>query len=552
MARQCTQPKRPRNAAWFKDKAMLAEALEAGQILDEEQLAFLADPEVPNGQAVQTTIRNNVAFQTENFDTYDSDCDDVSNAKAVLMANISNYGSDVISKVPYSASYHYDMDNQSVHAMQDFEQTSIAAVQDTNLQAQQDSMILFVIEQMSEQMINHVNNWENANKEKNNKPVTAELERYKKKVKTFEQRLNVDLSCRENMIDSQMDDMIKEKLALKEQLDSLEQNLSKQIKKKNLYCKHSLVISSEHVVMLVIDDDETLILEEVKLSAEQAFWFHMSNPTTESSDTSPVKVDVPRELPNVSLVNENLKKLKFHLAKFDKVVKIRTTSDALTEDMLLTVMNSMSLNGESVNVEMQRSESCDKYFNLDDELFKTQNAHNDLLKKYFENNNLKAQLQDKDTTICKLKENIKSMRENNKEENVNRDRRKLETINEQLEIFDPIKKTRKEHCDSLIDKLNLKSVENEDLKAQIQDKGIVEQAKVKQPLDNALDFAYLAGSLAEGSVPGKDPEGSGRLTCHDVSGGSLAVTRSRGSVLELLSHAPPAEKTEMPLVGLGL
>nr|GEV89966.1 hypothetical protein [Tanacetum cinerariifolium] len=34
----------------------------------------------------------------------------------------------------------------------------------------------------------------------------------------------------------------------------------------------------------------------------------------------------------------------------------------------------------------------------------------------------------------------------------------------------------------------------------------------------------LAGSLAEGSVPGKDPKGSRRLTCHDVSGGSLAVT----------------------------
>ncbi|GJY43999.1 hypothetical protein Tco_0432212 [Tanacetum coccineum] len=45
MARQCTQPKRPRNAAWFKEKAMLAEAQEAGQILDEE-LAFLADPDV--------------------------------------------------------------------------------------------------------------------------------------------------------------------------------------------------------------------------------------------------------------------------------------------------------------------------------------------------------------------------------------------------------------------------------------------------------------------------------------------------------------------------
>ncbi|GJX99214.1 retrovirus-related pol polyprotein from transposon TNT 1-94 [Tanacetum coccineum] len=30
MARQCTQPKRPRNATWYKEKAMLAEAQEAG------------------------------------------------------------------------------------------------------------------------------------------------------------------------------------------------------------------------------------------------------------------------------------------------------------------------------------------------------------------------------------------------------------------------------------------------------------------------------------------------------------------------------------------
>ncbi|GKG44702.1 hypothetical protein Tco_0486140 [Tanacetum coccineum] len=73
----------------YKDKAMLAEAQEAGQILDEEQLAFLVDPGVLNGHAVQITIPNNVAFQTEDLDTYDFDCDDISNAKVVLMANIS-------------------------------------------------------------------------------------------------------------------------------------------------------------------------------------------------------------------------------------------------------------------------------------------------------------------------------------------------------------------------------------------------------------------------------------------------------------------------------
>ncbi|GJU78777.1 putative reverse transcriptase domain-containing protein [Tanacetum coccineum] len=74
------QPKRPRNVAWYREKEMLAEAQEAGQILDEEQLAFLADPRVPDGQVVQTIILNNAAFQTEDLDTYDSDCDDISNA----------------------------------------------------------------------------------------------------------------------------------------------------------------------------------------------------------------------------------------------------------------------------------------------------------------------------------------------------------------------------------------------------------------------------------------------------------------------------------------
>nr|GEV11920.1 hypothetical protein [Tanacetum cinerariifolium] len=97
MARQCTQPKRPRNAAWYKEKAMLTEAHKAGQILDEEQLAFLADPGIPAGQA-QIIIPHNASFQTEDLDTYDSNCDELSNAQAVLMANISNYGSDVISE----------------------------------------------------------------------------------------------------------------------------------------------------------------------------------------------------------------------------------------------------------------------------------------------------------------------------------------------------------------------------------------------------------------------------------------------------------------------
>ncbi|GKF53424.1 hypothetical protein Tco_0160334 [Tanacetum coccineum] len=85
MARQCTQPKRPRNVAWFKEKLMLTKAQEAGQILDEEQLAFLADPGISEAL------------------------------------------------VPYSDSYLNDMINQDVQEMQYFEQTHIDDFQDNEI-----------------------------------------------------------------------------------------------------------------------------------------------------------------------------------------------------------------------------------------------------------------------------------------------------------------------------------------------------------------------------------------------------------------------------------
>nr|GEW55748.1 hypothetical protein [Tanacetum cinerariifolium] len=75
---------------------------------NQDPLAFVANQQMTpphfntyesrvfDGQPAQTIIPNNAAFQTEDLDMYDSDCDDISNAQAVLMANISNYGSGVI------------------------------------------------------------------------------------------------------------------------------------------------------------------------------------------------------------------------------------------------------------------------------------------------------------------------------------------------------------------------------------------------------------------------------------------------------------------------
>nr|GEY19157.1 hypothetical protein [Tanacetum cinerariifolium] len=202
----------------------------------------------------------------------------------------------------------------------------------------------------------------------------------------------------------------------------------------------------------------------------------------------------------------------------------------MSQYVLLNVMNSLSLIGDTVNKDGNRKESC----NLKAELLKSQNAFNVFLKshsqlekhcislecsiqlnqeifqkrescdnqnaleisEFLKNNDLKAQLQDKDNTICKLKDIIKSLREKSKEDKVNYDYGKIKTKNVELEnsvsklssknerlyneinhvkqvFFYSIKKTRvrtKEHIDSLIDKLNLESAKNENLKAQVQDK----------------------------------------------------------------------------------
>ncbi|GKD23992.1 retrovirus-related pol polyprotein from transposon TNT 1-94 [Tanacetum coccineum] len=129
----------------------------------------------------------------------------------------------------------------------------------------------------------------------------------------------------------------------------------------------------------------------------------------------------------------------------------------------------------------------------------------------FEINELKAQSQEKDTVIRKLKDRIKSLSGKDSVENVKKDIDEIETINIELEHsvakllsenenlrkerehlksiykdqFDSIRKTRvqsKEHCDSLIAQINAKSVENSDLNAQLQEK----ELKGKNVIDTVI------------------------------------------------------------------
>ncbi|GKF75099.1 integrase, catalytic region, zinc finger, CCHC-type containing protein, partial [Tanacetum coccineum] len=101
MSKQCNKPKKKQkwDDSWFKDKVLLVQAQASGQILHEEELTFLADPGIPEGQATQTVITHNDAYQADDLDAYDSDCYELNTAKVALMANLSHYGSDALFKV---------------------------------------------------------------------------------------------------------------------------------------------------------------------------------------------------------------------------------------------------------------------------------------------------------------------------------------------------------------------------------------------------------------------------------------------------------------------
>ncbi|GJW12486.1 retrovirus-related pol polyprotein from transposon TNT 1-94 [Tanacetum coccineum] len=113
----------------------------------------------------------------------------------------------------------------------------------------------------------------------------------------------------------------------------------------------------------------------------------------------------------------------------------------------------------------------------------------------FELNELKAQSQEKDTVIKKLKERIKSLSGKMNEDKIKKDLEEIETINIELDhrvskliaenehlkqtykqLYDSIKPARirsKEQCDDLINQVNLKSVEISDLNASLQEKVLV-------------------------------------------------------------------------------
>nr|GEU47408.1 hypothetical protein [Tanacetum cinerariifolium] len=165
-----------------------------GQILHEEELAFLADPRILEGQATQTVITHNATYQADVLNAYDSDCDELNTAKVSLMPNLSHYGSDALaeSNVVNQSKTEITGDSNIIPYSQYVIESQQAAVQNSKTSIQQDALILSMIEQLKTQVINCTKI--NLDNKVVSDTLTVELERYKEQVKVLKEGQNVEES----------------------------------------------------------------------------------------------------------------------------------------------------------------------------------------------------------------------------------------------------------------------------------------------------------------------------------------------------------------------
>nr|GEU66303.1 hypothetical protein [Tanacetum cinerariifolium] len=215
MSKQCTKPKRKQDDSWFKDKVLLVQAQANGQILHEDELAFLGDPGI---------------------------------AEVTLMANLSHYGSDALDEVYNPHNVDTNLINQAVHARPSFEQSNVvnhteteitsdsniipysqyvidlqpAAIQNSKSSTQQDALIASVIEQLKTQVVNYTKI--NLDIQIVNDTLTAKLKRYKKQVKILKEGQNVALKNKDNVLDS---------WAQSVEIDNLKQTLLEHLKERD-------------------------------------------------------------------------------------------------------------------------------------------------------------------------------------------------------------------------------------------------------------------------------------------------------------------------------
>ncbi|GKC39456.1 hypothetical protein Tco_1051840 [Tanacetum coccineum] len=218
--------------------------------LDEEQLAFLADPgdRADSGPDTQT-LPTTAIFQTDVLDAFDSDCDEA----------------------PYYSKQP-------------------AFVNDLDIKITSDSNIISYDQYVKENESKVVQvakcNAVNQENKTVNESLTAELDRYKEQVKIFEERQKFDLNDREKYIDSQMRVQKYDLLSMIDFEETLD--LAEVIRLKMNEKQNDPIMKEKRVNINPIDygsHNELYkhFVPKKQLSVEKAFWLPISKTISEQT-----------------------------------------------------------------------------------------------------------------------------------------------------------------------------------------------------------------------------------------------------------------------------
>ncbi|GKC64169.1 hypothetical protein Tco_1096767 [Tanacetum coccineum] len=216
IARNCTQPKRPQNSEYFKDKMFLMQAQENGVALDEEQLLFLAggqdnvvDENVDEQPVHDLALNVDNVFQADDCDAFDSDVDEAPTAQTMFRENLSSadpvydeasssYDSDILSEV-------HDHDHIRMFNMIPYDQyvkeNAVPVVQ-SNVSSIPNDAYMMILNDIYEPSAQCVSVTTQNNVVDNS--LTAELATYKEQVELYERRAKFELTEKEQKIDEQL------------------------------------------------------------------------------------------------------------------------------------------------------------------------------------------------------------------------------------------------------------------------------------------------------------------------------------------------------------
>ncbi|GKD36062.1 hypothetical protein Tco_1251571, partial [Tanacetum coccineum] len=260
-------------------------------------------------------------FGCYNLDAYDSDCDEISTAKAVLMANLSSYGSDVLFEVPISDNTHNDMLNQSVQEMPYFEPSHF--VEHSENEIHSDSNIIM---------------------KKGKKPKKNDTEiALEKKVKELD-----NIVCKIGQSAQTVHMLTKPQVFYD---NNLKQALGFQ---NSFYLKKLHRLANECMTLNRLSKDfGKCFVPQQKLSDEQAFRLQSSHPNTDQYASSPVKIEAPRELSKMedAVQQYSVDKQCFEIQKKQFLIeKDRLLDQIISQDIVNIVVNSSVDMNTSMNM----------------------------------------------------------------------------------------------------------------------------------------------------------------------------------------------------------